>query len=974
MLKRILGVFLLVGCLIFASVPISSCKSSSSTIYVAGSSSGDFKCDGKDDQVQINQALKLVANNPTKYTTVHLKGPFTYVIDDTLLIDSNTILEGDSNAVLKLANNAGWVTMKPLIQQMSSSGNNNITIRGFEVNGNHDGNPAISKGKGYYNIMYFTYCNNIKIYNMYMHDGLGDGLRANSCKNIQFYNNTIYKLGHDGMFAIRSQNVEAWSNTITCRTNSALRIWNSNHVKLHDNVIDSFYHWSAGGPGIQIEKGDTGTGLMDDIDIYNNTIHNTYGPGIWLVNYDTTSSTGDLGKNVHIHHNVFYNTGTNPSITWVGGIVASGFHDTLIENNVFDGTYHAAVIHMWLNENPPSYSSTTGYTTIVRNNIIVNTQKRTKNPDGTGYGVINYLTNKNHKFVLQNNCFYNNSAGNYLNCASTTDIYVNSLFADQTNHDYHLQSTSGRWNGKIWVKDKVSSPCIDAGYPSSAYSNEPKPNGNRINIGRYGNTIYASLSKENHAPVLDYIPEATAKTGENLNITVKASDADGDNLTYSASGLPSGANLDGESGSFKWTPAEGDEGSYNILFEVSDGKLNDSQTAKINVIRREPSFNLSGKVYNNRLREVSPEDVFSNKSFIDVGGMGGVGRYRDLIWFNVSEYTNDTEISNATLSLFWYYPSSSRPNDTIIEVYRAVSWNPDYVSWNKKNKGITWNNSGGDWYDRNGISQGSTPYATLTLKASSLPNNNYCELNVTDLVREYISGKYSNTGFLIKARNESDNYIAFYSADCGNVSQVPRLNITKSIIANTTITGAKDNRLREISPEDVFSNKSFIDVGGLSNVGRYRDTISFNLSGYTSTTQVNNATLSIFWYYPSSSRPNDTIIEVYRPVAWNPDYVSWNKKNKGITWNNSGGDWYDRNGVSQGITPYATLTLKASSLPNNSYCELNVTDLVREYISGKYSNTGFLIKARNESDNYIAFYSADCGNVSQVPRLNLTYS
>ena len=106
---------------------------------------------------------------------------------------------------------------------------------------------------------------------------------------------------------------------------------------------------------------------------------------------------------------------------------------------------------------------------------------------------------------------------------------------------------------------------------------------------------------------------------------------------------------------------------------------------------------------------------------------------------------------------------------------------PDYVSWNKKNKGIAWNNSGGDWYDKNGVLQGSTPYATLTLKASSLPDNRYYELNVTDLVKDYVSGKYTNTGFLIKARNESNNYIAFYSSECGNVSHVPKLTVTKRV-------------------------------------------------------------------------------------------------------------------------------------------------------------------------------------------------
>ena len=101
--------------------------------------------------------------------------------------------------MIKLADHAGWPTMKPLIQQMSSSGNNNIIVRGFEVNVNYDGNSEITLGRGYYNVIYFTYCNNVKVYNMYMHDGMGDGLRINQGKNVQFYNNTIYKLGHDAL-------------------------------------------------------------------------------------------------------------------------------------------------------------------------------------------------------------------------------------------------------------------------------------------------------------------------------------------------------------------------------------------------------------------------------------------------------------------------------------------------------------------------------------------------------------------------------------------------------------------------------------------------------------------------------------------------------------------------------------------------------------------------------------------------------
>ncbi|MFA7037451.1 MAG: disaggregatase related repeat-containing protein, partial [Methanosarcina sp.] len=94
---------------------------------------------------------------------------------------------------------------------------------------------------------------------------------------------------------------------------------------------------------------------------------------------------------------------------------------------------------------------------------------------------------------------------------------------------------------------------------------------------------------------------------------------------------------------------------------------------------------------------------------------------------------------------------------------------------------------------------------------------------------------------------------------------------------------------------------------------------------------------------------------------------------KNVAWKNPGGDWYDKNGVSQGDTPYASITLKGSELPDNKYYELDVTELVKEYVSGKYENTGVLIKARTENNNYIAFYSIECGIETQKPKLQLEY-
>jgi hypothetical protein len=228
-----------------------------------------------------------------------------------------------------------------MITGMNSAGIHGVTIKGFEIYGNHDNNEDKKKGDGYYNMIRFHYSKDIQVHDMYMHDGHGDGLRVRNSSNIQFYNNKVYKLGHDGFYAIECENVSAWNNCITCRTDSGLRARDSNHIKFHDNMIDSFYNWSAGSSGIQIEKSKN---KVNDVEVYNNTIHDTYGPGIWLIGYGKPYLKVDA-KNIHIYNNTLYSTGKNPNIDWVGGIVTSGFYDTLIENNVFDGVYHAAIIH-----------------------------------------------------------------------------------------------------------------------------------------------------------------------------------------------------------------------------------------------------------------------------------------------------------------------------------------------------------------------------------------------------------------------------------------------------------------------------------------------------------------------------------------------------------------------------------------------------------------------------------------------------
>ena len=60
--------------------------------------------------------------------------------------------------------------------------------------------------------------------------------------------------------------------------------------------------------------------------------------------------------------------------------------------------------------------------------------------------------------------------------------------------DYHLKSETGRWHPdtRSWLQDDMTSPCIDAGFPTSPVGDEPVPNGGRVNMGAYGGTTQAS--------------------------------------------------------------------------------------------------------------------------------------------------------------------------------------------------------------------------------------------------------------------------------------------------------------------------------------------------------------------------------------------------------------------------------------------------------------------------------------------------
>lgn len=99
----------------------------------------------------------------------------------------------------------------------------------------------------------------------------------------------------------------------------------------------------------------------------------------------------------------------------------------------------------------------------------------------------------------------------------------------------------------------------------------------------------------NRPPVLDPIGNRTVDEGQLLQFIITASDPDGDLLSYSASNLPEAASFTNQT--FSWTPADGQAGIYeNVQFEVSDGKLTDSENITITVNEAALAGQISGTV------------------------------------------------------------------------------------------------------------------------------------------------------------------------------------------------------------------------------------------------------------------------------------------------------------------------------------------------------------------------------------------
>jgi len=117
-----------------------------------------------------------------------------------------------------------------------------------------------------------------------------------------------------------------------------------------------------------------------------------------------------------------------------------------------------------------------------------------------------------------------------------------------------------------------------------------------VSDGRTGTdtiTVNITITNVNRPPVLNAIGSKSGYVGSSLSFYIQGSDPDNDDITFSASNMPSGASFNSSTKLFSWTPQSSDVGTYYVTFKVTDSySAVDSEDVSITVTadNRPPVF------------------------------------------------------------------------------------------------------------------------------------------------------------------------------------------------------------------------------------------------------------------------------------------------------------------------------------------------------------------------------------------------
>ncbi len=418
------------------------------------------------------------------------------------------------------------------------------------------------------------------------------------------YSNSRHGIHLTGSSAALVNNNDAYSNSsygIFVHTNESLanvtlnETYNNLNVGLYisSNVFAtnniSYGHTGSNDYGIFVSGGATADGNIshsnfDGIrgnstssnNILNNTVYNNSNYGVVAYNGSTISGNAIYSNNIGIQ-----------TLVW------STFTGSITNNLVYDNTTDGIKVHRTASGNEIAnntiYQSQGDALTIenisvdasIKNNILwvatdyaLNVANDSQVGFSSDYNLF-YLTGTGKLGLWEGLDFTNRVDWFYELGFDANSLTGDPLFVDIDGADNTLGYNAGNFGGDDDFHLTSSSPGIDNGNPADAYANELLPNGERVNIGFYGNTNEAANSPSELVQVLS--PNGLEKLQHNQPITItwRTVGLPGTTLDIdliNASTLLVEQNIDTgvlDTGSYNWNVAPGIAAEQEYLIRIT---------------------------------------------------------------------------------------------------------------------------------------------------------------------------------------------------------------------------------------------------------------------------------------------------------------------------------------------------------------------------------------------------------------------
>lgn len=323
----------------------------------------------------------------------------------------------------------------------------NIDLSGMNYNGNYryEKNTPEDHGKGFGNCFGFKNITNSCFHDMNLGYNEGDEFRIDDFKyagnavcgsNLEFYNITSEDGGHDVFHFNRCKGVKVHDNNVKMRSNNVIRFRGCTDAYFYNNDCDGSTNESWA-PAIQVENIDAGA-ITENVNVFNNYIHDTYGPGYWGFG----GGTSNRAANIRAYNNLVARCGRMPAnnaIPGVGGFVVDGLDIDIYNNDIIDCLGFGVAFGRYLGS-----CTRTGLKASVKNNIITGTKPALclvavfGAPSGCG---IADLTGGRYTITVDGNCQYGNKQNHY-KVNYTNSLSADPLFSNARSGDYHLQKNS----------------------------------------------------------------------------------------------------------------------------------------------------------------------------------------------------------------------------------------------------------------------------------------------------------------------------------------------------------------------------------------------------------------------------------------------------------------------------------------------------------------------------------------------------